>query len=114
MTKLKTVLYLLATLALVVCGVVTMQGGFAYASSSAPKAFVTFPTFLVKVQNAHYSDYAGLPTTRVRNEQAFTQMRSYILDMYRGVQEVNSYVQDGQYFDCIVVNSQPTVRHLHI
>jgi hypothetical protein len=66
------------------------------------------------VANARYSDYAGLAQTSVKNEQAFKAMQSYILDTYAGVKQVNSFVLDGQYFDCITINSQPSVHHLNI
>ena len=123
MLKSKALLRLLAALAIVAFGVATSQSTFARTPtsrsasaslSSSPQTFVSFSQFLTNVANAHYSDYTGLATTSVQNEQAFEAMRSYVLDTYAGVKQVNSFVLDGQYFDCITINSQPSVRHLNI
>src|SRR5438309_61227 len=97
-------------------GAATSQRMFAKTSSLEPKTFVSFSSFLKNTANAHYHDYTSQNSgTAVQSEQAFTQMRSYILDMYAGVKQVSSYVLDGQlYFDCITVSSQPTVHHLNI
>jgi hypothetical protein len=50
----------------------------------------------------------------VRSQAAFGQMRSYVLNMYRGVQVRYSYTDNGSYFDCVVTMTQPTARDLHI
>lgn len=121
MSKLKVILSLLAALAIVAFGVT--QSAFAKPStsrsafvslSSSSHTFVSFSQFLTDVAHAHYSEYTRLATTQVQNQQAFAAMQAYILNMYVGVKEVSSFTLDGQYYDCITVSSQPSVRLLHI
>lgn len=113
MLKLRTLLCLLAVFTLGIFDVANVPQAFA--SSSTSKTFIPFSTFLNGVENAHYQDFAVQSSGHVvQSERAFAEMRSYILTMYAGVQPVNSYILDGQYFDCITVNEQPTVRLLHI
>ena len=123
MLKPKALLCLLAAFAIVAFGVATSQSAFANTStsrsasaslSSSSQTFVSFSQFLTNVANARYSDYAGRAPASVQNEQAFGAMRSYILDTYAGVKQVSSFVLDGQYFDCITINSQSSVHHLNI
>jgi len=74
-------------------------------------SFVSFGAFLTEVSHARYQAYATLDRTgAVRSERTFEQMRSYVLHMYEGVQVAHSYVDDGEYFDCVTIASQPTVR----
>ena len=82
-----------------------------FASSSAGGVSLTnvsnsplpFAAFLQQVKNAQYSDYARLSTTRVQNEQAFLEMRSYILKKYTGAQVASAVMNtDGQIFDCML------------
>jgi hypothetical protein len=42
-------------------------------STNSPGSPVPFGMFLLNVSQAHYSDYAQLPTTKVQNEQAFEE-----------------------------------------
>lgn len=97
---------LLATLALfiiVACGSNSSTGGSNTTSSSS--TLVPFDTFLQNVSHAQYSDYSSLPTAKVQDEQAFNQMRDYILKLYTGRQVANSYIVNGRSFDCLVNTS---------
>lgn len=114
MQKLKALLYSLSIFAIVTYGATTWQSAFARTSPSSTNTFVSFSTFIRSVVNARYQDYVSENGAAVNNVQAFAEMRSYVLTMYSGVQQVSSYVMDGQYFDCITVNSQPSVRYLKI
>ncbi len=115
MLKLRALLCLLTTLTIVTFGVVNTQSASAHVSSSTSNTFISFSTFLNDVEHANYQVYTAQGHTRiVQSEHAFQEMRSYILNMYAGVQPVSSYILDGQYFDCIATNSQPTARQLHI
>ncbi|MGH3157547.1 MAG: hypothetical protein ACRDNF_13340, partial [Streptosporangiaceae bacterium] len=60
------------------------------------------------------ANYPAFQAATVRSPQAFSQMRSYILSTYRGVNVEHSFVLGGQYFDCMTVKSQPTVRDLQL
>jgi hypothetical protein len=85
-------------------------GQAASASSS-----VTFASFLAATQHATYADYASRSQTGgVQNAQAFAEMQSYVENLYRGVQTVSSFEEEGNTFDCVTTMSQPTVRDLHI
>jgi hypothetical protein len=85
------------------CGSASSTG----ASTPTPESLVPFTTFLQRVPHARYSDYSGLPTTKVQNEQEFEAMRSYILKIYNGKRADSSYLMNGQTFDCIISNSKP-------
>ena len=62
---------------------------------------VPFGVFLEGVRSASYRDYAGRPATRVRNKQAFEEMRNFLLARYQGAHVVRSYAAGGAVFDCI-------------
>jgi neprosin-like protein len=79
-------------------------------SSPSAGAFITFDQFLSGIKAAKFADYARLPGAQVKDEQAFEEMRAHILRMYDGVKQVSSFVLDGQYADCITIDSQPSVR----
>ena len=76
--------------------------------------FLPFDKFLDQVKRAEYKDYSK---TFVKNETAFEEMREHVLLMYSGITDrskVSSFVQDGQYGDCILVKEQPTVHLLNL
>jgi len=83
--------------------------------STAGKApFVSFPAFLSSVSSARYASLAARGAVgAVRSQAAFNQMRSYVLNLYQGVQVTHSYVDNGSYFDCMVTMTQPAVRMHH-
>jgi hypothetical protein len=74
------------------------QGGTPAGRSAGP---VPFDQFIHAVSAARYSSYAGRPGVAVRDQDAFEQMRRYLLQHYAGVTVVRSYVADGATFDCI-------------
>src|SRR5438552_11790225 len=80
----------------------------AHAQPAGPAAapFQSFDAFLSGVSGAQFQSRAGAAA----DPQAFSQMRSYVLDMYRGVKVTNSYYADDSYFDCVVTETQPSVR----
>jgi hypothetical protein len=93
-----------------VAGGVVASPAFAAAPTSG---FVTYDAFLANVAGAKYQTFA--PASRasaVGSQQAFDEMRSYVLTMYQGVRVSHSYVADGNYFDCVDTKTQPTVRAL--
>ena len=88
----------------------TGQAGSATASPST-----TFGSFQAATQHATYADYASRSRTGgVQNAQAFAEMQSYVENLYRGVQTVRSFAEEGNTFDCVTTMSQPTVQALHI
>ncbi len=70
--------------------------------------------FLPGVATARLEGYLGRPETRVRTAEAFAEMRGHILSLYAGiaVEGVHSFLHDGQHFDCLPVEQQPSVRLL--
>ena len=91
----------------------TGPAGTRQAAPASPSA--TFGSFQAATQHANYADYASRSRTGgVQNAQAFAQMQSYLENLYRGVQTVRSFEEEGNTFDCVTTMSQPTVRDLHI
>jgi hypothetical protein len=104
-SKLRLLILLVLTLFTIeACGSDSSSTGPSNLSSGSP---VPFTTFLQRVTQARYSDYTGLPTTKVQNAQAFEAMRSYILKLYADKQVTSSYLMNGQTFDCVISNSNP-------
>ncbi len=76
----------------------------------APLHFVPFGAFIASVKNAAPARYIGRADSRIADAAAFARMRRYILDMYRDTHATSSYVLGGQYFDCIPVAQQSSMR----
>jgi Neprosin len=87
--------------------------GFAQAEARAP-GFVPLAEFLPGVAAAQLGGYLGRSETRVRTPEAFAEMRRHILSLYEGVplEGVHSFLHDGQHFDCLPIEQQPSVRGL--
>jgi hypothetical protein len=77
-------------------------------------AFIPFDEFLQGVRDASFEDYSQRDGAQVRDEDAFEEMRNHILSMYDGVEQVSTFMVDDQYFDCITIDSQPSVRLLDL
>jgi hypothetical protein len=91
----------------------TGSAGTGQAAPASPN--VTFASFQAATRQATYADYASRSQTGgVQNAQAFAQMQSYLANLYRGVQTVSSFEEEGNTFDCVTTMSQPTVQALHI
>lgn len=76
-------------------------------ANASTSGFVSFQNFLTTTSSAEYHSFA---TNRV----TFDQMRSYILNIYKGVEVRHSYTYGGAYFDCVTTMSQPSVRAGHV
>ena len=83
-------------------------------AQSNSQQFVAFQDFVANTATASSSDYLAQPASQVKDAAAFEQMRQHILGLYQGVQVDHSFVQDSQYFDCVPVAQQPSVRLLGI
>ena len=91
----------------------TGPAGTGQAAPASPSA--TFGSFQAANQHATYADYASRSQTGgVQNAQAFAEMQSYLENLYRGVQTVRSFAEEGNTVDCVTTMSQPTVQALHI
>ncbi len=76
--------------------------------------FVPLAEFLPSVAAARFEGFPRGPETRVRTAEAFAEMRRHILSLYEGValDGVHSFLLDGQHFDCLPIEQQPSVRGL--
>ncbi|MBB5866826.1 hypothetical protein F4553_000205 [Allocatelliglobosispora scoriae] len=70
-----------------------MTAGPARAQSSS-----SFEAFIASTAAAHATSGADI------------DKQSYILDLYRGVKVDKTYVEDGNYFDCVRTETQPSLR----
>lgn len=86
--------------------------GSAGQAQSAPVSFVSFDEFLEGVSLAAFDSSAVWEETGVRDPAEFQRMRQHVLSLYEGVDVPHSFVMDGQYFDCVPVAQQPSVRAL--
>ncbi len=85
------------------------------AATAAAKPPPPFRSFIASTRRATYAQYAGRKKTGgVESAAAFRHMRSYILELYRGVHATSLFNFQGSTFDCVTVMSQPTVTDLHI
>ncbi|HEY0695427.1 MAG TPA: neprosin family prolyl endopeptidase [Kribbella sp.] len=70
-----------------------------------------FASFLESVTYATYDEFRSLPGSEVESATAFAEMRTYLLDLYKGVTVDTSYIEnDGQVIDCIPEDQHPAVR----
>lgn len=76
--------------------------------------FVPFEEFLERVKAAKFEEFRRAPGSRVESAEEFEDMRAHILRRYEGVKPEGSFVLDGQYADCVSIESQPSVRDLAI
>ena len=79
---------------------------------NAHAQFVTFNQFLTNTAAASASNYVGQPGYAVQDTPTFQQMQQYILNLYQGVQVSQSFNLDGQYYDCVPIQQQPTYVQL--
>ena len=84
------------------------QGG------SRAAGFVPLAEFLPGVAAARFESFPRGAETRVRSAEAFAEMRRHILSLYEGVavDGLHSFLLDGQHFDCLPIEQQPSVRGL--
>lgn len=84
----------------------------AFACTGIAMDLVPFTDFLDDVRKSSYADAMsqnGASDFKVRNEDAFEEMREHILSHYDGVNVTESFL-DLHHFDCVTVESQPSLR----
>src|SRR5690348_6214822 len=79
-------------------------------SQKSPEHFISFAEFKAGLEAAGSSQYLGRSDSRIADAGAFNEMRRYVLDTYNSVQVAHSFLLDSQYFDCIPIEQQPSVR----
>ncbi|WP_431045455.1 neprosin family prolyl endopeptidase [Streptomyces sp. P1-3] len=70
-----------------------------------------FDAFLKSVTSARYEEFRQLPGAAVESASAFEEMQAYVMDLYKGVSAVESFVEtDGQVIDCVLDDLHPAAR----
>jgi neprosin-like protein len=82
-------------------------GTAAQSGTDIKTPFEEFGTFLARVSGSQFQTQGV-----VRSAQAFGEMRSYVLNLYQGVEVKQSFFDSDSYFDCVVTETQPSVRAL--
>jgi hypothetical protein len=81
-------------------------------AATAGPAVEPFAQFLQDLATAPTAAYVGHPGAAVGSEAALEEMRQHLLKLYAGVAVEHSFALDGQVFDCVPVEQQPSVRLL--
>src|SRR5580698_307089 len=79
-------------------------------AQAEPQQLVPFQTFLHNTQSASAADYTSLPASKVKDQGAFEEMRGHIMSLYQGVNVSHSFILDGDQFDCVAIEQQPSFR----
>jgi hypothetical protein len=87
--------------------------GFLHAESVSTQ-FVPFKQFFQESSGVDSAVYLSRPGNRVRDVGSFEQMRQHILLLYQRVDVSHSFMRDSDYFDCVPIEQQPSVRVLHL
>lgn len=80
------------------------------AAQTAPAQFVPFNKFLENTKAASSSDFLSRPQSQLKQPAALDEMRSAILERYKGVEVTHSFLLDGQHYDCVPTHQQPAFR----
>ena len=105
--------YRSAAIVLSACALASIPAATHAVTAERPAAsgFVSFSEFIHATAWASYPSYTAAGRNGgVRSSTAFAQMRSYILNLYHGVQVRHSFMLDGRYVDCVTISSQPSAR----
>jgi hypothetical protein len=86
--------------------------GFVHAESVSTQ-FVPFKQFFKESSMADPAVYLSRPGSRANNV-SFEQMRRHILLLYQDVDVSHSFMRDSDYFDCVPIEQQASVRLLHL
>jgi hypothetical protein len=81
------------------------------ASAAAAPGIAPLPQVLTQTRSATYAAYAKRAGARVASAQAFSAMRTYVLQRYTGVSVEHSFVaSSGGIVDCVPFADQPGIR----
>lgn len=73
--------------------------------------FPSFKAFIDSVQTEKYADHSTRALSKVAHEDAFEEMKAYILKLYDNAEVQHSFVdENGSIFDCIPIEQQPSLR----
>jgi hypothetical protein len=71
---------------------------------------MAFQVFISQTRMAQAPDYLGKDGVRVRDKDAFEEMKRYVLDHYEGVQVTHSFIDGSHMVDCVPFDQQPGLR----
>src|SRR5262245_13479699 len=70
-----------------------------------------FESFFESLASARYDEFSRLPGAVVESADAFEEMRTHLLDLYKDVRVEASFVEtDGQVIDCIPADQHPAAK----
>jgi hypothetical protein len=72
--------------------------------------FVKYENFMATTRSATAEDFMARPDSQVQDEATFEEMRQSILKRYEGVTVSNSFILNGDYYDCMPFEQQPAAR----
>jgi hypothetical protein len=76
-----------------------------------PKGFPSLRASLESAQSAQHATFAARAESKVAHEDAFSEMKTHILNHYRNVDAQHSFMDEGGgIFDCIPIEQQPALR----
>jgi hypothetical protein len=99
---------------LALCIVVAAAAGSSAVAQSASARFVSFDEFHGDLLNADSSSYLNHADARVADAASFEEMRQHLATLYADIDVRHSYELDGDIYDCVPVEQQPSVRLLGI
>jgi hypothetical protein len=75
------------------------------------KPFLPFRDFVDSLSRASHADLLRIPFSRIRDEDAFAELRQHLIDIYAGAEVLHSFMADnGHVFDCIPAERQPALK----
>jgi Neprosin len=79
--------------------------------TSDTRGIKPFSEFFNSLQVAKPDTYLAGKRNDVMDDDAFVEMKEYLIDLYEGVEVTHSFVdENGWIFDCIPIDQQPSVR----
>jgi Neprosin len=85
---------------------------FPHPASAKANGFTPFSSFFTQLRHTTFDSFVRGHVSWVKKSSDFSQMRSYLEQLYAGADVRESFISDGSYFDCITLATQPTVTAL--
>ena len=79
-------------------------------AQSSAKGIVPFEEFRNSIGGADFAVSLNARDARVTDRAAFEEMRQHLLGLYSGMEVRQSLLLEGDVFDCIPIEQQPSVR----
>jgi hypothetical protein len=80
-------------------------------SAAALRGMIPFGQFKDSLRTARLQQYLGAPESRIASEQAFEEIRQYLVNYYAGMNSERGFTDDnGSVFDCVPIEQQPSLQ----